>query len=441
MDIKERKCRADQKQEDWRTKPVKNSRREDLGLYIHIPFCVRKCDYCDFLSAPASERTRREYVEALLIEIESYRGRTSNYRVPTLFLGGGTPSCIEGKEIKRIMDKIKEVFYLSPDHWEATIEVNPGTVTREKLLCYREAGLNRISFGLQSTDNRELANLGRIHSFEEFLENYHLARSLGFHNINVDLMSALPGQTKESWERTLSRVAELEPEHISAYSLIIEEGTKFYELYGQGAQQEPGPGQELPDEDTDRRMYYRTRQVLEEYGYHRYEISNYAKRGYECRHNNSYWERTQYLGLGLGSASLVKNERFTNRKNLTEYLSLCKEFGMGSLETEESSSVMRQGEVLSRDLVGIREESTTLTREDQMEEFLFVGLRKCDGIRIPEFERCFGTEIFRVYGEILKRLGEKGLIEIQEDRLRLTDLGVDLSNSVLSEFLFDEEEE
>jgi oxygen-independent coproporphyrinogen-3 oxidase len=429
------------KQEVWREPPEEDGKRKKLGLYIHIPFCIRKCDYCDFLSAPASARTRREYVEALLVEIESYRGRTSNYRVPTLFVGGGTPSCIEGEEIKRIMNKVRQVFCLDPDHMEATIEVNPGTVTREKLLCYREAGLSRISFGLQSADNRELENLGRIHSFEEFLENYHLARSLGFHNINADLMSALPGQTSEAWERTLRRVAELEPEHISAYSLIIEEGTKFYERYGLGAQQKPGKGQELPDEDTDRQMYYRTKQVLEEYGYHRYEISNYAKEGYECRHNNSYWERTQYLGLGLGAASLVNNERFTNRKNLTEYLSLCKKFGMCKPEAEASGSTLQQGEALSRDLIGIREESTTLTRKEQMEEFLFLGLRKCDGIRISEFERCFGTEIFQVYGDVLKQLEEKHLIEIREDRLRLTDLGIDLSNSVLSEFLFDEEGE
>ena len=418
-----------------------DDKQEDLGLYIHIPFCVKKCDYCDFLSAPASERIQKAYVEALLIEIESYQGRTSGYRVPTLFIGGGTPSCIEGEEIKRIMNRIEQVFCLSSDRWEATIEVNPGTVTREKLLSYREAGLNRISFGLQSADNRELENLGRIHSFEEFLENYHLARSLGFYNINVDLMSALPGQTNEAWERTLRGVAELDPEHISAYGLIIEEGTKFYERYGQGARQEPGQGQELPDEDTDRRMYYKTKQVLEEYGYHRYEISNYAKEGYECRHNNSYWERTQYLGLGLGAASLVKNERFTNRKNLTEYLSLCKEFGMCRLEAEETGSTVQQGEALSRDMIGIREESTSLTRKDQMEEFLFLGLRKCDGIRISEFERCFETEIFQVYGDVLKQLEKKRLIEIREDRLRLTDLGIDLSNSVLSEFLFEEEGE
>ncbi len=400
--------------------------RERLGLYIHIPFCVRKCDYCDFLSAPATEQLQKAYAEALFAEIESYAGRTWDYRVATLFFGGGTPSCIEGEAIKRIMDRIARVFVLSRDDLEATIEVNPGTINREKLLWYREAGLNRISFGLQSADDRELKRLGRIHSFQEFLENYRLARELGFHNINVDLMSALPGQTQESWERTLRTAAELGAEHVSAYSLIIEEGTKFYERYRPGGPQE----KELPDEDTDRRMYYRTKEILEEYGYHRYEISNYAREQYECRHNNSYWERTSYLGLGLGAASLIDNIRFTNKKKLTEYIDLCKEYGRNRERAEG-------GEPLSRDLIGIREDITSLTRKEQMEEFLFLGLRKCEGIGLADFKRQFGQELSEVYGEQLKQLEGKELIVIRDGRLQLTELGIDLSNSVLAEFLLD----
>ena len=408
------------------------AQKKELGLYLHIPFCVRKCDYCDFLSAHGTEATKKEYVEALLTEIESYQGRTSNYVVGTIFFGGGTPSCIPEEDIERIMAAIRETFSLSEDGLEATIEVNPGTVTRKKLEVYRRAGINRISFGLQSTKLMELKKLGRIHSYEDFLENYQLAREVGFSNINVDLMSALPGQTLSSWEETLYSVAKLNPEHISAYSLIIEEGTKFYDRYHLGAVLE----KELPDEDTDRLIYHRTKEILEQFQYLRYEISNYAKAGYECRHNNSYWIGTDYLGLGLGSSSLLDGARFTNNNNLKQYLKQINEYRLYGKEANKRNSMEHTDCLsISMDLPGIRKDYKRLTREEQMEEFMYLGLRRCEGVRKEDFHLRFGEEMDMVYGRELEELIKKKLIEMEGDILRLTDLGIDVSNQVLSEFL------
>ena len=277
-----------------------------LELYIHIPFCVKKCLYCDFLSAPAGEEVRERYVEALLTEI---RGRGREYAgrpVSSVFFGGGTPSLLTGTQMKRLLGTVSGSFLLAADA-EITAEANPGTVDLEKLTAYAQAGINRLSIGLQSADNVELAAIGRIHTWEQFLETYRQARQAGFVNVNVDLMSALPGQTAESYENTLRRVLALapQPEHISAYSLILEEGTPLYDSCQAGLT-------DIPGEDTDRRMYQDTKRILEEAGYRRYEISNYAKEGFACRHNCGYWQRRDYLGLGLGAASLEGNVRFKN---------------------------------------------------------------------------------------------------------------------------------
>lgn len=405
---------------------IGNKEPKELGLYIHIPFCVRKCDYCDFLSAPGTEKNKKDYIEALLTEIKSYEGRTDHYRVPTIFIGGGTPSCIDPEDIKRIMEAIRLVFHVEKESLEATIEVNPGTVSEQKLICYKEAGINRLSFGLQSIDSDELKKLGRIHSLEDFLNNYKLARTLGFLNINVDLMSALPGQTASSWERSLRKVAELNPEHISAYSLIIEEGTAFYDRYRPGAPYE----KELPDEEQDRRIYAMTKQILKEYGYHRYEISNYAKESFECRHNNSYWIGTDYLGLGLGSASFVNGVRFSNTQDSKQYILACNSYQKEKLMFEETAA-------MQEDCLGIRREEHSLTREEQMEEFMFLGLRRCDGVRKSDFVRRFQISIDQVYGDILLTLQQQKLIEITDERIMLTEYGIDVSNMVLAEFLLD----
>ncbi len=305
------------------------------------------------------------------------------------------------------MNAVREVFFI-PDFEnglpEITMEVNPGTLTPDKLKLYKLAGINRLSFGLQSADNRELKLLGRIHTYETFLENYRLAREIGFHNINIDLMSALPGQTLTDWLDTLSQVIQLNPEHISAYSLILEEGTPFFSRYQEEDQ----------DEELDRAIYARTKEVLEKAGYFRYEISNYAKPGYESRHNTSYWVRTDYLGMGLGAASLLNNSRYQNTESLSDYLELSKDY---------------------HDIRGSKEE---LPVYRQMEEFMFLGLRMSKGINKIYFQNLFGTCIESVYGGVLnKSLGE-GLIDCKGDTIYLTDKGIDLSNRVLSEFLLDE---
>lgn len=363
-----------------------------LELYIHIPFCIMKCKYCDFLSAPASERERAEYVESLCSKIRSYAELAEIYRVTAIFVGGGTPSILEAEQMGSIFTAIKETFQMEAFKErgiEVTIEMNPGTVTKEKLSVYKEIGINRLSIGLQSADNRELAALGRIHTYEEFLNSYYMAREVGFGNINIDLMSAIPHQTRESYEKTLRMAAELAPEHISAYSLIIEEGTPFYEMYGEGRN-----SSDLPDEDTERLMYEDTKRILKEYGYHRYEISNYAKQGFECRHNLGYWERTEYLGIGTGAASLINNRRFI-------------EGG----------------------------EPEILSREDQMAECMFLGLRKMEGVSKQRFKEEFGNSLEEIYGEVIEDMKEKELLEEHGDYVRLTERGIDISNYVMSGFL------
>lgn len=364
--------------------------KEALGIYIHIPFCVKKCHYCDFLSAPAGENVRKQYVDSLLKEIEEYRELLRQRTIPTVFFGGGTPSILPGKEILRIMERLKSFGRIS-DNAEITIEANPGTVTKEKLSLWKRAGINRISFGLQSAENEELKRLGRIHTWEEFEENFRLARACEFSNINVDLMSALPGQTVENWKKTMERVTALAPEHISAYSLIIEEGTPFFEAY------EDHP-ELLPTEEDEREMYYETKRYLASQGYERYEISNYAKPGLECRHNLSYWERIDYLGLGLGAASLLGNVRKTNQTELLEYLK-------GNFHGEQE----------------------TLSEIDAMEEYFFLGLRKTKGVDWTPYRM--------QYEATVEKLKEQGLLEEDGKMLRLTDLGIDVSNQVLAEFL------
>ena len=291
--------------------------KKDLGLYLHIPFCIQKCGYCDFLSAPAGREEREAYVQALEKEIRSYGDFAGGYRVSTVFVGGGTPSCLEASQTERIFEVVKDTFEIERMP-EISMEMNPGTVTKEKLQAYKNCGINRLSIGLQSVRDSNLRLLGRIHTYEEFLENFRLAREAGFQNINVDLISSLPGQTEESWREELKTIAELSPEHISVYQLILEEGTTFYEKYAAHPEL-------LPDEETSRAIYQATEEVLGQYGFHQYEISNYAKEGRECRHNLKYWERDDYLGLGLGAASMVRNIRMNNTGDMKTYLEKCGE--------------------------------------------------------------------------------------------------------------------
>ena len=367
-----------------------------LELYIHIPFCVKKCRYCDFLSAPASAEERQRYVEELCEQIRAYGVLSGDYHIVSVFIGGGTPSILEPGQIHAIFDAVRGTFPVDSDA-EISIEVNPGTVDRMKMKSYRKVGINRLSIGLQSTNNQELKMLGRIHTYEDFLETFALAREEEFDNINVDLMSGIPFQTLKDWMKTLSTVAELGLEHISAYSLIIEPGTPFYEKYGEGERAKARRKRELPDEDTERLMYQLTADILKEYGYHRYEISNYAREGYECRHNLGYWNRAEYLGIGTGAASLMQNRRWT------------------------------QGE-----------EPEVLSRANQMEEYMFLGLRKIEGVSKSKFQKDFGCIMEDIYGNVLQDMYDKKLLEESGDYVRLTERGIDISNYVMSEFLLED---
>lgn len=382
--------------------------KKKLELYLHIPFCEKKCDYCDFLSAPADLDTKKRYVESLENEIKLKAKALKQYSVPSLFIGGGTPSVLTGEWIAQLVDTVCAVFDVEKTA-EITMECNPGTLNQRKAAQYKKAGINRISLGLQSARDQELRLLGRIHTFEEFLTSYDLVRKAGFENVNVDLMSGLPYQKQEDWEYSLRKVVALHPEHISAYSLIIEEGTPYYERYFEDEKKREAGLKPLilPTEETERSMYDWTEAFLAEHGYLHYEISNYAKAGKACRHNVGYWRRENYLGLGLGSASLLENERYTNTSDLEAYL---------------------RGDYAARGKV-------RLSRQEQMEEFMFLGLRMLTGVSRKEFEESFGVELEGVYGETIGRLCRQGLLCRREGRVFLTKEGISVSNYVMAEFL------
>lgn len=375
-----------------------------MELYLHMPFCVRKCAYCDFLSFPTDQETQNLYTRRLREDIDAMGKKYGDIPVDTIFIGGGTPSVPDSALIVGIMEHVRKAFHVA-EGAEISMEANPGTVTREKLTDYRRAGINRLSFGLQSANDRELKLLGRIHTWAEFLESFHLARECGFTNINIDLMSALPGQTRESWKDTLKRVTDLNPEHISAYSLIIEDGTPFGEKYGS----EEGR-KLLPDEDSEREMYHETKRFLRDCGYERYEISNYAKPGRACRHNIGYWTGLPYLGLGLGASSYMDGCRFAVNSDMKQYL-------------EEKPGMFTDVE--------------KLTKKDMEEEFFYVGLRMTAGVSLPEFERRFGVSAKDVYPGLMEMFVEEKAAVFQGDRFVLTDYGLDVSNYIIAQFLQD----
>ena len=389
---------------------------KELEIYVHIPFCVRKCGYCDFLSAPASESVRSAYMDQLLKEIEAAGPAYRKYQVSSVFIGGGTPSVLLPAQIQRLCRQLQDSFSFLQDA-EVTIECNPGTLNEEKLRTYQSCGVNRLSMGLQSADASELRLLGRIHTYEQFTDQYQLARELGFKNINVDIISAIPGQKTSVYEQTLRKVIALEPEHISAYSLIIEEGTPFSDRYGQAEQlrQKGKPQLLLPDEDEERRMYDLTKQMLQSAGYHRYEISNYALTGYECRHNQGYWLRKNYLGIGLGASSMIENIRFSNATDLNQYLEL------DMTEPDRAVSTWEKLDVSA-----------------QMEEFMFLGLRMMRGVSAEKFQKQFSKTIEEVYGRVLVKQLKQNLIKRTDAGYCLTDYGIDVSNYVMAEYLLDD---
>lgn len=370
---------------------------KDLSIYIHIPFCVKKCLYCDFLSFSQGEENQREYIKALIKEIKAFKNK-EDYLVKTIFIGGGTPSSIKAEYINEVLENIKEDFKLSKD-CEITMEANPGTIDKIKAEIYKSAGINRISLGLQAVQDRLLKRLGRIHSFEEFKKSFKILRNAGFDNINVDLMFSLPEQSLKDWEESLLTVAKLSPEHISSYSLIIEEGTPFYKE----AEENPNF---YTTEENDRLMYYKAKEILNSFGYKQYEISNFAKDGFNSRHNTVYWKRGEYIGFGLGASSFLNDTRFKNTEDFKAYLN-----GSPYEEVEE------------------------IKGRNAYSEFMFLGLRMTEGISLKEFEECFKVSIFDVYNEEIQKHLADGLLIQNGDRLYLSEKGIDVSNSVFVDFI------
>lgn len=440
---------------------------KSISIYIHIPFCVKKCQYCDFLSAPADSRAQEVYLRTLKQEIREQAARYREYEVQTVFIGGGTPTAVPCEKLCEVLKTVFTCYRVNPQA-EISMEANPGTVTKEALLSYRKAGINRLSIGLQSTDDGELKLLGRIHTYRDFLQTYRWAQEAGFTNINLDIMSALPGQSVENYKKTLETVLSLKPQHISAYSLIVEEGTPFYEKYGQESEKLQATGEkqpDLPSEEEEREMYALTEKLLAAAGYHRYEISNYALPGRECRHNLVYWKRGNYVGFGLGAASMVENVRFENTRKMQEYLA---EYA-GVPDAEPVSAGVAQGDeqVLSNEQeFSLREDTHSeneqvlstledvysretqqifrgenvhpLSPQEQMEETMFLGLRLTEGVSKAEFHQQFGISMEQIYGEVIRKNTAKGLLIDEAGYVRLTREGMDLSNYVMAQFLLDE---
>ena len=381
--------------------------KKPLSIYIHIPFCVKKCLYCDFASAPGDAEQMGAYVRRLIKEIRSFEAIGSLYRVDTVFFGGGTPSLLPTFYVGQILNQLKKQYEFDPEA-EISLEANPGTLNEEKLGAYRGFGINRLSLGLQSIHESELALLGRIHNYKDFLESYELARQAGFRNINVDLMSGLPKQTMDRWVKSLETVAALGPEHISAYSLSLEAGTPFHQKYSEGLGRLDMPGEEL-----DRAMFHETKKILESRGYSRYEFSNYAKKGFECRHNMCYWTLGEYLGFGQAAASYLEGKRFVNPADPGAY----------QAASEKAYASFRSAPKQSQ--------------KEAMEEYMFLGLRTRQGISREDFSRRFGTGFPKQYEKELLDLYRQDLVEQSGGRIRLTDQGIDVSNIILARFLLD----
>ncbi|MCI8616915.1 MAG: oxygen-independent coproporphyrinogen III oxidase [Clostridia bacterium] len=375
----------------------------ELGIYIHIPFCVKKCDYCDFVSYSNKFDLQEEYVKKIIEEIEDNRILIEENNINTIYIGGGTPSSIKPELIRNILDKIYKIAKIeSTENIEITIEVNPGTVTKNNLQMYKDCGINRLSIGLQSTNNQILKTIGRIHNYEQFLNTYNWATEVGFENINVDLMLGLPGQTISDLKESLNNIINLKPQHISVYSLIIEEGTEIEGKINKGILK-------LPDEEAERNQYRYVKDYLELNLYKHYEISNFAQKGYESKHNMNCWEQKQYIGIGLAAHSYINGCRYSNTNDMDLYL-----------------------KNKSKDVKTIHEEQDI---EDMKKEYMLLGLRKLEGVSISKFKKKFGENPIYLFRNELQRLVEENLIIIDLDNIRLTNKGLDLANLVWEEFV------
>ena len=374
---------------------------KEIGIYIHIPFCIKKCEYCDFVSYCNKKEYVPQYINALKKEIKNNINK--EYKITTIYIGGGTPSSIEENYIADIIETIKlnmnEENLKDFENIEVTIEVNPGTVNKEKLQVYKKIGINRLSIGLQETHNELLKSIGRIHTYEEFIKTYNLARKIGFNNINVDLMIALPNQTIQDIKENLEKITKLNPEHISVYSLILEEGTPFYNKYNENKIK-------LPDEDLERNMYWYVKNTLENNGYMHYEISNFSKKGFESKHNMNCWNQEEYLGFGVAAHSYNNKVRYSNTNSIEEYIK-----GSNKIIHEEQ------------------------TLEDMQKEYMLLGLRKIEGINIQKFKNKFAQNPIFIFKEQLNKLVDEELIIVDGNEIKLTNKGLDLANIVWEEFV------
>ena len=378
-----------------------------VGIYIHIPFCKQKCKYCDFTSFACKEDIYDEYFKCLKKEISEKSDEldNENIEIDTIYIGGGTPSIVPAEYIEDIINLIYEKYNVSKIA-EITIEANPGTIDKDKLEKYIEAGINRLSIGLQSTNDKLLKMLGRIHTYCEFEEVYKTARQVGFKNINVDLMIGLPNQTMEDVQNSLKELINKSPEHISVYSLIVEENTKMFDLIESGEL-------ELSNENLEREMYWEVKNVLQENGYCHYEISNFAKKGFESKHNSNCWKQHSYLGFGVAAHSYYDGIRYSNITDLKTYIE--------NLQNGESVYNIIFHEKQSK--------------EQMMKEYMLLGLRKIDGVKISEFKEKFVDNPLYYFREQLNKLVKQNLVEVSEDRIYLTDKGLDLANIVWMEFI------
>ena len=375
-----------------------------IGVYIHIPFCKQKCYYCDFISFAKKEEIQERYIKALKKEIEDFIQKNQNIELSTIYIGGGTPSYIDSKYIENILEALKSKSIVNKT--EITIEINPGTVNKEKLEHYKKVGINRLSIGLQSTSNRLLKQIGRIHKFEDFLNTYNLAKNIGFNNINVDLMIGLPNQNISDIKKSLEEVTSLDPTHISVYSLIVEENTPIDKMIEKGELK-------LPDEEEERNMYWYVKNFLELHGYKHYEISNFAKIGYESKHNLDCWKKKEYAGFGLAAHSYINKIRYSNIEDLEKYIKNCEE---GRFNENKI----------------IHEKQNNFAQE---QEYMLLGLRKIDGVSIQNFKNKFGENPIFVFRNELNKLVEEELLKVNKDNIVLTNRGLDLANLVWEEFV------
>ena len=385
--------------------------KRELGIYIHIPFCAKKCDYCDFISFPYQLQSEKieDYIKTMEEEIDSYD--VTPFNVTTIYIGGGTPSIIPSQYIEEILLRIKQKLEKSenPTKWkqiEITIEVNPGTTNKTKLETYQKVGINRLSIGLQTTNNKLLKQIGRIHTYEDFLNTYQTAKGAGFENVNVDLMLGLPNQTIQDLKQSLEEVIALNPNHISTYSLIVEEGTPIAKKIEKGELV-------LPDEEIERQMYWMVKKKLEEAGYIHYEISNFAKKGYESKHNLACWNQEEYVGVGAAAHSYTNNVRYSNVCEIEEYINNYEN------NNETNNFIFHEKQ----------------TKDSKMKEFMLLGLRKINGIQVQEFKNRFGENPIYLYRKELNKLVNENLLEIDGDTIKLTKKGLDLANLVWEEFV------